>query len=128
MQKTIQTSTWTRWRSRSNFHLSDDQFPTGRFQLRVLPLDEALAAIAEIPPGSLIITVRENRSYVPIVVTHIGFVVPSADPNRPLLRHATRMGSEPRVRDDFLDWYFEHLQNYRHWQVAGVVILEPRER
>ena len=127
MTKVVESRTWTRWKSRPRFLLSDDQFPVGEFSLDVLPLDQALLSLSSIPPGALVLTIRENRSYVPIVVTHIGFVVASDDPERPLLRHATKMGSEPRVRDDFLQWYFEHLQNYRYWKVAGVVVLMPQE-
>jgi len=127
MQKSVSTNTWNRWKSRPKFALTDDQLPTGSYELNVLPLDVALEEVGNFPPGALVITVRENRSYVPIVVTHIGFVIPSDDPERPLMRHATKMGSEPRVRDDFLDWYLEHLANYRYWKVAGVVVLMPQE-
>jgi hypothetical protein len=127
MTKTVHLRTWTRWNSRSRFMLRDEQLPVGEFSLDILPLDQALLSLPSIPPGALILTVRENRSYVPIVVTHIGFVVASDDPERPLLRHATKMGSQPRVRDDFLQWYFEHLQNYKYWKVAGVVVLMPQE-
>ena len=127
MDKTVTTRTWTNWKRRSGFHLTDEQFPTGSYSLSVLPLDQALEAVPRIPPGALILTVRDNRSYVPIVVTHIGFVIPSDDPDRPLMRHATKMGAEPRVRDDFLDWYVEHLANYRYWKVAGIVVLMPQE-
>jgi hypothetical protein len=127
MRKSVTINTWRHWKSRAKFSLSDEQLPTGSYALDVLPLDVALEQVAKFPPGALVITVRENRSYVPIVVTHIGFVIPSDDPERPLLRHATKMGSEPRVRDDFLDWYVEHLANYRYWKVAGVVVLMPQE-
>ena len=61
------------------------------------------------------------------MVTHIGFVVPSADPERPMIRHATKMGAQPQVRNDFLDWYLEHLSNYKYWKVAGIVVLLPQE-
>ena len=33
MEKTVSKSTWTRWKSRSRFHLSDEQFPVGEYQL-----------------------------------------------------------------------------------------------
>ena len=62
MDKVVHGSTWTRWKSRSRFHLSDTQFPTGEFHLDVLPLDQALLSLADIPPGALVLTVRENRS------------------------------------------------------------------
>ena len=127
MEKTVSKNTWMRWKSRSRFHLSDEQFPVGEYQLDILPTDEAMAVLHDIPKGALILTVRENRSYVPIVVTHIGFVVPSADPDRPMIRHATKMGAQPRVRNDFLDWYLEHLSNYKYWKVAGIVVLLPQE-
>ena len=44
-----------------------------------------------------------------------------------MIRHATKMGAQPRVRNDFLDWYLEHLSNYKYWKVAGIVVLLPQE-
>ncbi len=86
----------------------------------------ALAGIDCIPDGALILTVRTSRPGVPIVVTHLGFKLPSEGPV-PLMRHATRMGAEPRVRDERLAWYLEHLESYTNWEVAGIAVLEPIE-
>ena len=61
-----------------------------------------------------------------IVVTHLGFKVPSP-PEVPLMRHATRMGKQPRVRNERLAWYLEHVQWYHHWPVDGVTVLMPQE-
>ena len=44
----------------------------------------AEAAIEKIPPGAIILTVRQPKSWKPIVVSHVGFIVPRrrATPSR----------------------------------------------
>ena len=105
--------------------MCDERLPTGTFQLQVMRLGAAAEIVDEIPDGALILTVRESREYVPIVVTHIGFKVPAGEV--PLMRHATRMGSEPRVRNDRLAWYLEHVRWYQRWPVDGITVLMPQE-
>ena len=90
-----------------------------------MSIGAAREAIDRIPDGALILTVRQSRDAVPIVVTHLGFKVPS--PPKVRVRHATRIGSEPRVRNERLVWYLEHVQWYHRWPVEGVSILMPQE-
>jgi hypothetical protein len=125
VEKAVTPKTWAWWKKRKLFQLPDERLPTGTFRLQVMRLGAAAEIVDQIPDGALILTVRESREYVPIVVTHLGFKVPAGDV--PLMRHATRMGSEPRVRNDKLDWYLEHVRWYQRWPVDGITVLMPRE-
>lgn len=126
LEKEVTALTWRSWRRRSLFALPDERLPTGTFRMQVLSLSAAARAIERIPDGALLLTVRQSRTYVPIVVTHLGFKLPST-PEVPLMRHATKMGDEPRVRDDRLRWYLEHLRWYANWPVEGITVLMPQE-
>jgi hypothetical protein len=119
----VTTTTWKHWRKRSMFKLGDDQLPTGKISMDVLPLDDAIAAIDRFPVGALVLTVRSARG-VPIWTTHIGFVVPGREP---MMRNASRR-TAMRVVDEKLGWYFEHLKSYEHWTVSGIAVLEPVEQ
>ena len=125
LTKQVTPKTWAWWKKRKLFQLADEELPTGDYALQVLAPGAAREALDRIPDGALILTVRESKDYVPIVVTHLGFKVPSK--GEPLMRHATRMGKTPRVRNERLAWYLEHIQWYHHWPVAGISVLMPRE-
>ncbi|RME27058.1 MAG: DUF1460 domain-containing protein [Deltaproteobacteria bacterium] len=125
LQLDIDDRTWRGWRRRSLFQLPDERLPTGHFELPVLSVDAAMEAAADIPPGALIVTVRHPKEGVPMVVTHVGFKIPSPA-DRPLVRHATRMRGQ-RVMDHSLLWYLDHLRWYHRWPVEGISVLMPRE-
>jgi hypothetical protein len=126
--KTVTATTWKAWKSRKRFFLTDAQLPTGTITIPLLSLDAATQAAERMEPGTLVLTVRKNRDYVPIVVTHLGFVIPPAKPGDVArMRHCTKMGDQ-RVRDDRLAWYFEHLHDYSKWPVDGIQLLRPVER
>jgi len=124
IEKQVTPRTWAAWKHRRKFQLTDSQLPTGHYTLPVLSLDAAIAAADQIPPGALILTVRRSRDHIPIVVTHVGFVIPSD--SEPRMRHATKMGRRV-VRDERLAWYFDHVRWYDWWQVEGISILMPQE-
>lgn len=125
LEKDLRPESWRYWRRRSLFQLPDDRLPTGHFELPLLSVDAALEAADRIPAGALILTVRQSREGVPIVVTHIGFKLPQ-EGDRPMVRHATRMKGM-RVMDHSLSWYLEHLRWYDQWPVEGISVLMPRE-
>ncbi len=127
IEKTVTAQTWRGWKGRRLFLLPDARLPTGTFQLPVLPPGVAWESAPAIPTGAVVLTVRENKAGVPIVVTHLGFKVDGATEDEPLFRHATKMGSRPRVRSDKLRWYVEHNRWYHWWPVAGFTVLMPQE-
>jgi hypothetical protein len=127
IQKTVTPKTWRWWKKRELFKVPDSKLPVGDYELQVLSLAEAARVAEQIPDGALILTVRQSKDYVPIVVSHLGFKVPSADPEVPFMRHATKMGKVPRVRNDKLKYYLEHVRWYHWWPVEGVTVLMPQE-
>ena len=87
-------------------------------------VEEAKKVVNQIRPGSILLTVREDRPWVPIWVTHVGIVIVTED--GPKVRHATKMGSGG-TRDHDLNWYLDHIATYSNWKTLGVSILEPIE-
>lgn len=122
VEKHVSLDTWRRWRRRGLFQLPEAELPTGPWSLSYLDLAEAEAAVPRIPPGSVLLTIRQPREWSPITITHISLVLPGGR-----MRHATRMGAQ-KVRDDRLDWYVRHLRDYVNWPVLGVGVLYPREQ
>ncbi len=123
LERVVDANTWASWRSRGRFALSDEQLPTGRMSLDILSLDDAIAAAPDMRPGSILLTVRADRTWNPIWISHLGIVVPG---DQPTVRHATKMG-EGGTKDHMLVWYLEHLKTYEKWPAAGVALLEPIE-
>jgi hypothetical protein len=123
MEKAVDASTWAGWGPRARFQHTDDQLPTGTMALDVLPLERAIEVADTVRPGSVILTVRQDRAGVPIWTTHVGFVVRTEDGTR--LRHATKLGTGG-TKEHSLRWYLEHIRSYK-WKVAGIAILEPVE-
>ncbi|MBN2798429.1 MAG: DUF1460 domain-containing protein [Deltaproteobacteria bacterium] len=124
MRREVHRGTWDSWSRRSLFALTDAQLPLGTMHLDVLSIDEALRVVDQLRPGSVLLTVRQDRAWVPIWTTHLGFLIPA---ERPTVRHATRMQARV-VKDHSLTWYLEHLRTYTNWPVAGVAVFEPREQ
>ena len=124
MEKEISPETWAAWSLRPRFAHTDDELPMGTMALDVLPLDAAVAAADRIRPGTLVLTVRKDRTWSPIWISHVGFVVPG---DQPTVRHATKMGSGG-TRDHGLVWYLEHLQSYSRLPAVGISLLEPVEQ
>ena len=132
MEREVTLDTWNSWAARKGFAHTDDELPIGTMKLDVLSLDDAIAAADRIRPGTIVLTVRVDRPWKPIWISHVGFVLPNddgdqADGNKPMVRHATRM-ADKKVRDHGLAWYFEHLKSYSKWPAAGIALLEPVEQ
>lgn len=121
-ERTIDGATWDAWRSRSSFQLQDDELPSGVMRLDYLSLDDALAAVDRIRPGSIIMTVREDRSWSPIWISHVSLVVPG---EHATLRHASRSRSVMETRDQGFAWYLGTLKAYKNWKAVGIAIYEP---
>ncbi|MCA9489162.1 MAG: DUF1460 domain-containing protein [Myxococcales bacterium] len=125
LRKTVDDATWRGWSARKDFAMTDEELPVGEMVLDVLPLDEALRVADTIRPGSLILTVRTDRSGVPLWTTHVSLLVPK-EGGGTVLRHATKIGNGGTKDHDFR-WYLEHLKTYR-WPVAGIAVMEPVEQ
>lgn len=123
LEKQVTPAMWANWAGRQKFTLTDEELPVGPMRLAVLDLDTAIEVADRIHPGSILLTVRADRSWKPIWISHLGIVVPAETPT---VRHATKMG-DGGTRDHGLVWYLEHLETYEKWPAAGVSILEPVE-
>lgn len=126
MSKTVDDATWNAWPSTSNFAMERSELPSGTMELQVLPLSRAREIASTIRPGSVVMAVRADRKNVPIWISHVGFVIEHKD--GPRFRHATRLASSLRVRDNPLSWYLTHLAGYKNWPTAGIAIFELVEQ
>ncbi len=115
------------WQSKSSLQL---QLPpaaqrTGSFGFRLLPLDKVMGHARQIPSGTVLIVVREDKPMKVTRVTHLGFVVQRG--TRTYLRHAAR-NNYMRVIDEDLETFLTRNSRYEKWRVSGVSLYEPRER
>ncbi len=122
MEREITPDTWKRWHKRSAFHLTDDELPNGTMKLDVLPLATALTAVAALPDGAIVLTVRKDVG-TPVWISHTGFVVHDAE-GHVMQRNASRRAGMSVIDED-LATYVHHLQTYTKWPSAGIAILEP---
>ena len=125
VSKTITERTWSRWKGRHKYPFEISHYPTGTYSLGVLSLDAAINSIETIPDGALLIVVRQNKIYNPLLITHLGFVVRYSDKDI-RIRHATKMAGGV-VKDNYLLWYLEHIRKFTRWPVEGILVLMPQE-
>lgn len=126
LEHTVDAGTWQRWGHTRFFHLPPALYPVGTWRLDYLDLPTAAATAARIPAGAVVVTVRQARAWSPIAITHVSLVVEGADGRRHM-RHASRMGAR-KVRDDDLNWYVRHLNDYVNWPSLGIAVYMPREQ
>jgi len=126
IEKKITREIWRNWQGTYGFTLKLDELPVGHYGLNVMSLDAAEAAIDNIPAGAIILTVRQPKDWKPIVVSHVGFVVPSLDGQPVRVRHASKMQGGA-VRDHTLAWYLDHMRWYQR-PVEGISVLLPKEQ
>ena len=126
IEKRVTPAVWKNWAGTAGFSIPLEDLPVGTYGLNVLSLDEAEKAIERIPPGAIIFTVRRPKQWKPIVMSHVGFVIPVEEGVPPMMRHATKMG-DGSVKDHLLSWYIDHLRWYKR-PVEGISILMPLEQ
>ncbi|MBX2798450.1 MAG: DUF1460 domain-containing protein [Myxococcales bacterium] len=125
LEKEVTPDTWKWWRSRKKFAHTDEELPVGTMRLEVLDLPTAKSVADRIRPGSVILTVRSDRSGVPIWVTHVSLLVTNGE-GKNVMRHSTKIG-KGGTRDHDLSWYLDHLDSYVNWKVQGIAVMEPIE-
>ena len=126
IEKKVTQAIWLNWGATTKFTLKLDDLPVGQFGLNVLSIDAAEAAIEKIPAGSIILTVRQPKDWRPIVVSHVGFVLPTAKGQPVRVRHASKMQGGA-VQDHTLAWYIDHMRWYQR-AVEGISVLVPLEQ
>jgi len=126
IEKTVTRQVWQNWAGTKGFQLRLNELPVGEYGLNVLSLDAAEAAIEQIPPGAIILTVRQPKAWKPIVVSHVGFIVPRPEGHPVKVRHASKIQGGA-VRDHTLAWYIERMRWYKR-AVEGIAVLMPVEQ
>lgn len=126
IEKTVTQQVWQNWAGTKGFQLRLDELPVGDYGINVLSLDAAEAAIEHIPPGAIILTVRQPKPWKPIVVSHVGFIVPRAEGHPVKVRHASKIQGGA-VRDHTLTWYIDRMRWYKR-AVEGIAVLMPVEQ
>ncbi len=126
IEKRVTRAIWMNWGGTTNFTLRPEELPVGLFGLSVLSIDSAEAAIDKIPAGSIILTVRQPKDWRPIVVSHVGFVLPRVEGQPVRVRHSSKMQGGA-VQDHTLAWYIDHMRWYQR-AVEGISVLVPVEQ
>ena len=126
IEKHVQRKTWQNWQGTRQFKHDLDDLPVGSYGLNVLSLDAAEAAMDAIPPGAILLTVRQPHDWKPIVISHVGFIIPTPPGTPTTMRHATKMAGQ-KVRDHYLEWYIERLRWFPR-AVEGISVLMPLEQ
>ncbi len=126
VRKKITMRIWERWRGSRHFQMDLKLLPVGSFSLPVLSLDAAQANLSRIPDGAIVVVVRKPRAHRPIIVSHVGFVLPR-EGGPTMMRHATKLGGG-RVRDHDLRWYLNHQRWFDKIPVEGISVLMPLEQ
>jgi hypothetical protein len=121
--KTVERKTWSNWQGTRQFKHSLGELPVGTYGLNVLSLDAAAAAADQFPPGAIVLTVRQPHDWKPIIVSHVGFIIPTDEGIPTTMRHATKMAGS-KVRDHYLGWYIERLRWFKR-PVEGISVLMP---
>ena len=126
IEKVVERKTWQNWQGTRQFKHSLSELPIGHYGLNVMSLDAAEAAVDDFPPGAIVLTVRQPHDWKPIVISHVGFIIPTPDGTPTTMRHATKMAGQ-KVRDHHLEWYIERLRWFPR-PVEGISVLMPLEQ
>jgi Protein of unknown function (DUF1460) len=106
--------------------LPPERRPMGTFAFDLVPLARVPEIAPRIPPGTVLLVVREDRPWRPYRVTHMGVVVAGPRGER-LLRHASDAPGALRVRDERLDHFLARNARYGAWPVSGVSLYSIRD-
>ncbi len=123
----VKRVTAAQWRARTvarQIALPDERAPVGAFDSPYLPLAKVLGRAKQIPSGTVFAVVREDRPRVPLMVSHLGFIVQGK--GGPVARHASDRFRA--VVDEDLARFVERNRAIRSWKVLGIRLFELSER
>lgn len=123
-RKQLTRDTWRTPSSRA-LALPPERQLTGEFSFPMIPIDRVLSRARQIPSGTLLLVVREEKLGKATRITHLGFVIQK--PKRTYLRHAAR-GAFGRVVDEDLESFLIRNAKYGKWKVTGVALYEVLAR
>lgn len=110
------------WASKSGagLMLKPEQQARGEFALDVIPADQALPVLKQVPEGTVLVVVRADRPHLVTRITHVGFLI--HDKKGLAMRHASRTFG--RVVDEPLSAYLGRNLGYARWTVEGFALFE----
>lgn len=123
-EKLLTERTWSS-KSSQELQLPKDKQLKGAFKFKLVPLERALEIAKKVPPGTLMMVVRDDLPLKATRITHLGFLHQSRK-GRPQLRHAAR-NNYGRVIDEDLETFLGRNSKYEKWKVSGVSFYEVRE-
>ncbi len=110
---------WKSWCTRLG-----DMAPQGEVAFPIVGVSWAIKHAKEIPEGTLLFVVMQDRPWLPYRVKHVGMVVQRK--GKPLFRHATK--THGKVKDVSLVGYLKTLLEFETWPVEGVLFATPLEQ
>jgi len=99
------------------------EIPDGKYRVRYLPLEEAAKRGKDIPPGTIVMVVREHDPNRVVRISHMGFMLHSE--NGLVVRHAST--KERAVIDEPFDAFVQRQTEYKKWKVVGLAFARPLE-
>jgi hypothetical protein len=90
--------------------------PVGHFEVPIVPVADMAAAIGRVPHGTLITTIREERTHVPYRASHVGLVV-VRDGGERQVRHADKRRGV--VAEEPLRSFVARAARMKRWPVSG---------
>jgi hypothetical protein len=117
--KKLTKTTWGS-RSASALALPKPRQVEGSFSWKMVPLAFVLGKARQVPSGTVLVVVREERPLLVTRISHLGFVVHKK--NRVYLRHASR--SFGYVVDEDLETFLSRNGKYTKWPVVGASFYE----
>jgi Protein of unknown function (DUF1460) len=123
-RKVVTTAQWRERTVGREIQLADERAPVGAFEVRYLPLSRVLAHARQIPSGTAFAVVREDRPLVPLMVSHLGFIIQGE--HGTVARHASDVYHA--VVDEDLAHFVERNGRLKRWKVLGLQLLEVSER
>lgn len=123
ISKAFGAKEWRRMKHPEGLQLADDDVPSGRYALDIVPIDVVDRVAARIPTGTLLFVVRADSPRQSTRVTHVGFVVEKD--GRRFLRHASK-NPYARVVDEPFWKFLARNRKYDKWPVEGFALFEVR--
>ena len=90
-------------------------------ELPYLPMSKLPEKLASIPSGTVITIVRQNKSRIPVLVSHQGFLIRKGKGATPYFRHA---GIGDKAADvPFLEYFYKYFNS--RWPLQGLNLTTP---
>jgi len=108
-----------------------ENLPLGKHSIKYIPIKYFLNNYnnMNIPNGTIMLIIRENKNNYPIFTTHLGFIVKN-NKNELIFRSAVTNRKYKEVRDYKLISYLRFYTDYfskKNWGIKGISLYLPQE-